>query len=222
MRLYDFFEKTIGASREEVRHLFLRAIGDLGFSFYAHGKFTHEAFYPLSIEYPEQWSNHYSQNQYYRIDPVVQRGPGLRRPFFWSELPDLTQRQHQFMQEANEAGVRHGLTVPLSDSTGRYFLSIASTENTVDIRARWRGYVLATHAHLCLSAEVTDTIPLSPRESECLLWSARGKSSWEIGMILGISENTVKFHIKNAARKLDANSRVLAIVKAIRRGYILP
>ncbi|HEX2580389.1 MAG TPA: LuxR C-terminal-related transcriptional regulator [Dongiaceae bacterium] len=41
-------------------------------------------------------------------------------------------------------------------------------------------------------------------------------------MILGISENTVKFHIKNASRKLGANSRVLAIVKAIRLGYIIP
>jgi DNA-binding CsgD family transcriptional regulator len=34
---------------------------------------------------------------------------------------------------------------------------------------------------------------LSEREKACLLWTARGKSSWEIGRILSISENTVAF-----------------------------
>ncbi|MER9702413.1 helix-turn-helix transcriptional regulator [Mesorhizobium sp. M0146] len=62
---------------------------------------------------------------------------------------------------------------------------------------------------------------LSPREEECLLWAARGKSSWEVGMIIGISSNTVNFHIKNAMRKLDASSRTAAIVKAIGLGIIL-
>jgi LuxR family quorum-sensing system transcriptional regulator CciR len=61
---------------------------------------------------------------------------------------------------------------------------------------------------------------LSEREKVCLLWTARGKSSWEIGRILSISENTVAFHIKNAMRKLGSNSRTLAAVKAIQLGLI--
>ncbi|ESW68127.1 LuxR family transcriptional regulator [Mesorhizobium sp. LSJC277A00] len=63
-------------------------------------------------------------------------------------------------------------------------------------------------------------IKLSPREKECLMWTARGKSSWETGMILGISANTVNFHIKNIMTKLDAASRTVAAVKAIRLGLI--
>jgi DNA-binding CsgD family transcriptional regulator len=61
---------------------------------------------------------------------------------------------------------------------------------------------------------------LSEREKACLAWSARGKSSWEIGRILSISENTVVFHIKNAMRKLGTSNRTLAAVKALQLGLI--
>lgn len=63
---------------------------------------------------------------------------------------------------------------------------------------------------------------LSDREKACLSWAAIGKSSWEIGRILAISENTVIFHIKNAMRKLGANSRTLAAFKAVELGLIEP
>lgn len=40
-------------------------------------------------------------------------------------------------------------------------------------------------------------IALTPRERECLQWLALGKTPWDIGMILKISRNTVRFHIRN-------------------------
>ncbi len=61
---------------------------------------------------------------------------------------------------------------------------------------------------------------LSEPEKACLEWAARGKSSWEIGKILKISENTVVFRIRNAMRKLGSNSRMLAATKAIQLGLI--
>nr|WP_083361569.1 helix-turn-helix transcriptional regulator [Mesorhizobium sp. LCM 4576] len=61
---------------------------------------------------------------------------------------------------------------------------------------------------------------LSIREKECILWVARGKSSWETGKILNISHNTVNFHIKNAMRKLGVSSRTSAAIKAINTGVI--
>jgi len=63
---------------------------------------------------------------------------------------------------------------------------------------------------------------LSDREKECLGWAAVGKSSWDISVILSISENTVNFHVKNAMKKLGAARRTLAIVKAINLGLIDP
>jgi DNA-binding CsgD family transcriptional regulator len=66
------------------------------------------------------------------------------------------------------------------------------------------------------------TAQLSPREQSCLGWTARGKSSWEIGRILSISENTVIYHIKNAMRKLGTASRTVAAVRAVELGLVEP
>ncbi|TIO97707.1 MAG: helix-turn-helix transcriptional regulator [Mesorhizobium sp.] len=61
---------------------------------------------------------------------------------------------------------------------------------------------------------------LSAREIECIYWVSKGKSSWEIGTILGRSRNTIDFHLKNVMRKLDATSRTVAVVKALELGII--
>ncbi|MCA1379001.1 helix-turn-helix transcriptional regulator [Bradyrhizobium sp. IC4060] len=50
-------------------------------------------------------------------------------------------------------------------------------------------------------------VVLSERERQCLRWVEEGKSSWAIGVILNVSENTVNFHVKNAMRKLETSSR---------------
>lgn len=56
---------------------------------------------------------------------------------------------------------------------------------------------------------------LSDRELECLRWCALGKTNGDIGFILGISENTVRFHMKNIFRKLNVSSRVQAVSRAV-------
>jgi len=61
---------------------------------------------------------------------------------------------------------------------------------------------------------------LTPREIEALRWTMAGKTSWEIGQILSLSENTANFHVKNAVRKLNAVSRRDAAVKAMSRGIL--
>lgn len=60
--------------------------------------------------------------------------------------------------------------------------------------------------------------PLTPRELECLIWSADGKTSWEISEILEVSERTVNAHLGRAIRKLGVVSRTQAVAEAIRRG----
>lgn len=62
--------------------------------------------------------------------------------------------------------------------------------------------------------------PLSGRELQCLDWVSRGKTSWEIGVILGLSERTVNFHLINASRKLNVYGRQAAVAQAIRLGFL--
>ncbi|SAI22459.1 LuxR family transcriptional regulator [Bordetella ansorpii] len=62
--------------------------------------------------------------------------------------------------------------------------------------------------------------PLSQRERTCLHWAAVGKTSWETSLILGVSEHTVNFHLKNACRKLGVRTRRAAVVAALQRGLL--
>lgn len=64
------------------------------------------------------------------------------------------------------------------------------------------------------------TVSLTSREKEILLWVKEGKSTWEISSILGISRDTVKFHMKNIFRKLNTTSRSQAVAAAFGNGLI--
>ena len=95
---------------------------------------------------------------------------------------------------------------------------------------RWKQFVL-THtqsspldavfasqigSHLRKSA----TNPLTPQEMECLSLSARGQTSADIALKLGIKPRTVNFHIAKVLRKLHAVNRHEAIAKAITADFL--
>lgn len=61
---------------------------------------------------------------------------------------------------------------------------------------------------------------LSEREAEILAWIARGKTSSEIGDILGLAKRTVDFHADAARAKLGVSTRTEAAVKATIQGII--
>jgi DNA-binding CsgD family transcriptional regulator len=61
---------------------------------------------------------------------------------------------------------------------------------------------------------------ISTREQSCLAWTAEGKTSEEIGIILDLSPHTVNHYLGSAARKLGASNRMHAVAKALRLGLI--
>jgi DNA-binding NarL/FixJ family response regulator len=61
---------------------------------------------------------------------------------------------------------------------------------------------------------------LTPREREVLELVALGASNAEIATRLAISENTVKFHMKNILQKLHASNRAEVVAYALRSGLI--
>ena len=71
---------------------------------------------------------------------------------------------------------------------------------------------------LCGSA--TEIFVLTRQEIECLRWCKEGKTNWEIGAILRISEKTVEFHLGNAMKKLGAGNRITAVVRGLKLGLI--
>lgn len=61
------------------------------------------------------------------------------------------------------------------------------------------------------SAAVTACFGLTARELEIIHWVKSGKTNQEIGMILEISQNTVKSHLKRIFHKLNVSRRAQAV-----------
>jgi len=71
--------------------------------------------------------------------------------------------------------------------------------------------ILAPHFHLAYMRATTPPlehhatpkrVDLTGREEEIMRWVAEGKTNWEISIILNVSLNTIKFHLKNIYHKL--------------------
>ena len=69
-------------------------------------------------------------------------------------------------------------------------------------------------------AEHVSQDELTDREIDVLKQVATGKANKEIGVQLGVSEETVKSHMRNILAKLGANDRTHAAMIAVRRGII--
>ena len=70
------------------------------------------------------------------------------------------------------------------------------------------------------AAQQPDRPALTPRELEALRWTMDGKTAWEVGAILGISERTAVLHVNNAMHKLGCVNKHQAVLKALRLGLI--
>jgi DNA-binding CsgD family transcriptional regulator len=63
---------------------------------------------------------------------------------------------------------------------------------------------------------------LSPRERECLLWIARGKTYAETSMITGLAYGTVKTNLDQARYKLNCATLAQATAVAVAQGIFTP
>jgi DNA-binding CsgD family transcriptional regulator len=181
----------------------------------------------LISTYPRPWTDHYLSNHYERLDPVIRRALLVTEPFEWGhgiEAGKLADAQRQLFEEAATFGIRYGFTTPIHDGRGPVAaVTFASDERSPTFRQcvdknRRVLQLMALYFHANArrklgSDRMVDGVALSPREYECLEWSAAGKSTWEIGSILGIARRTVTFHLENAKSKLGVSSLHQAIAR---------
>jgi len=91
---------------------------------------------------------------------------------------------------------------------------------TAAIRSAVAGEVFMTEDVQRIYETRKDVQGLSPREAEVLGAAAKGLSNREIGVRLGISENSIKMHLKRAFFKLGASDRAEAVTLAMQRGFL--
>src|SRR6185369_13923042 len=56
---------------------------------------------------------------------------------------------------------------------------------------------------------------LTPRQRDCVVLVAQGKSEWEVGQLLGISDSTVHKHIEDAKRRFCVSTRIQLVVRSL-------
>jgi LuxR family transcriptional regulator, quorum-sensing system regulator CviR len=70
------------------------------------------------------------------------------------------------------------------------------------------------------AVETQDGVPpvaLTMRQKEVLRWLCEGKTNWEIGKILGTTQDTAKYHVAQIFLRLNVVSRAQAVAKALQR-----
>jgi len=186
----------------------------------------------VRTNYPDGWVSHYLLNDYVKIDPVLMHAQKNQMLFCWSEIT-LNTGQLEMMHRAIAAGVgQTGFTVSHVDHFGRRSVLSFNAQQAPD-GDTWKPFLvengeklmsLAADLQLKALAEIfgeSEELPqLSPRESECLRWTAEGNAHTEIAIILGLSEHTVRSYLKVARIKLDSVSLAQAVAKASSMGLI--
>lgn len=176
------------------------------------------------------WSARYASERLYRVDPTVQAVFSALEPFSWDEVETRPAGREAggIFDSLRAAGVRNGLVVPVHGPLGEVMaVALASeTEDSFPQDLRRRMHVAATlFAVRGLTLMERQAEPAAPqltrREIQCVYWIAEGKSDWEIGRILEISEETVAWHVQNAKKKLGVARRAQLPGAAWRRGVLL-
>lgn len=177
-----------------------------------------------STTYPSHWQDVYLGHGYMAIDPVIDTALRKSLPVVWTD--ELFKTQPEFWEEARAHGVCHGWTMAMHGKGGEIgLISIARSAGALspleldDVEARliWLSHTSnSAIANLFAARNMPPHAgELTHREREVLCWTAAGKTSFEIGVILGISTRTVNFHITSILLKLDAVNKTQAVVKAV-------
>jgi len=213
------------------------AAGKLGFPHYVISRITRSRStpsWPTALEmigshYPKDWVRRYQRRNYAFIDPVHRAAFLQSAPYRWHDIIGLSKAERHLLDEAREAGLSAGLSIPVHQSDGSILLfSLSGPQRSVNDAANSRlAYLISTQFHfelhrLALIPPRRAARLLTPRQLECLTWVARGKTSAEIGEILGRSRYTVDYHIELAMEALNIHSRTAAAVHATVQGIIKP
>lgn len=175
------------------------------------------------------WSEHYAARRYFEVDPCIPRSLAWTSDFTWSEAMAGYDdpRVLRMFAEARECGPAEGLIVPMREINGA-MTGVRLMTEAPDFAPNLRPMLhIASHYYAMLgrallgeSATPERECPLSPREVECLSWAGQGKTAWETGRILNVSATTVQKHMDNAKVKLGVNSRMLAVIEALKHGWL--
>jgi LuxR family quorum-sensing system transcriptional regulator CciR len=209
---------------------------DLGFQYFA---VTHHVDVVAAGErairlhnYPAQWADYYDAQALGVSDPVHRASHVTSVGFRWSQMPrmiPLTAHDRRILALGREQGIGDGFTVPANvPGEAHGSCSFASEadrpiqEAMLPIAQLAGAFAFEAARRLWSGRGKRDeeAPQLTDRQRDCVLWVARGKGDWEIARILGVSEETVARHIKQACERYGVNKRTLLAIRTLFDGTL--
>lgn len=208
---------------------------EMGFRYFA---LTHHVDIPRAPQpairldnYPPDWVDYFDAQRLGPSDPVHRASQLTNASFCWSglgDMVDLSPRDRDILRRSRLAGIGDGFTVPAhvpGESAGS--CSFATVTGKA-IRLEWLPLThhigaLAFNRARTLSGIrelAADRPRLTDRQRDCLYWAARGKTDYEIAIILGLSHETVIQHVKQARGRYGIAKRAQLAVHALFDGTL--
>lgn len=188
------------------------------------------ASFGMMHNYPQDWIRYYSENDFKYIDPVMLHAVRTVESFRWDDIPKqliINRKQRLCLNLGQEAGLYNGVCSPFRGINNELAgIALATSDakdafdGNIDLIHAYSNHFYIVYRRLTEQERTAPAPYLTDKEREVLRWVAAGKTNGEIADIVFMSEATVDFHLRNIYRKLDANSRVLAAIKAISIGLI--
>ena len=181
---------------------------------------------------PSEWNEAYASSSLQRIDPVLQHCKRQSVPIIWDQGTYEERGAGHMWQRQAEYGYHTGIAMALHMPEGRHFLFGVDRQQPLPADSNELQRIVAdlqlfaVHAQeaalrlLVPDAKQPERPALTPRELEALQWTMEGKTAWEVGALLGISERTAVLHVNNAMHKLGAVNKHQAVLKALRLGLL--
>ena len=233
-RALDFVD-AIEASKTaaSVARQFERVIHELGFQAYimAGIPMPGQSLAELTIAngWPAGWFELYTRENLHEVDPIPRHCLSNLNPFEWKDIPYDRERDkpaHLMMMRARDFGLCKGFCIPIHHDDGVGAISIAGERPDLDATTKGALHLMGVFTYGRLRALSRPKAAMQGRrlsciEAEVLRWAARGKTAWETGRILGISERNVRWHLGEAQRKLMTNNKTATVAAAIVNREIL-
>ncbi|WP_409432548.1 autoinducer binding domain-containing protein [Litorimonas sp. RW-G-Af-16] len=169
----------------------------------------------------------YLQKRYIYVDPVIAHLARTNRPYRWRDsYTDLTQEQIIQTEDARAHGLCFGILLPISTRRGRQAIVSIGRETDFDLSA---ADMFEIELLCCVTFDVIDRhlgeatvdVPkISVKEHEILDLVAKGKTNWEIGQIMSISEYSVRDYLKSLSDRFETSNRTHTVVRAIQLGLL--
>lgn len=170
----------------------------------------------------------FNTNELTSTDPINRHLAKSNRPLIWQVEQLCILNAGQAYPLLKSSGICHGLSMAIRSehAVSRVdFYSNTLESYPCQTTRQADLLLLGTYLHEATELMWRKTEPnqmplLSARELECLEWISCGKTSQEVGQILGITQHTVYFHLKNTASKLGVYGSRHAVSRAIMMGII--